>query len=818
MSGIPRRTLGLKHCLEGLARWKPSDDQATTRGDCFSRHGFEITPNVDQVLRWTGRYFIPDMVIALMLRLAQKTKAKNALDPAGSDGLLLSAIIESGAAATGRAFARDESELVFAQALASSVGFTVTLGDAIEWLASTPEQFDLIASCLPFSSQPMARTFHVNGGQVDCRDEYGQIVMAAASLRLTDDGLGLFVVPQWFLRRLDQRTVARQLHALGLGLDALFYLPQTQGSSADIAHWSNIDSSVRKGSGHREVEREIPADKTWDHVKDSSRSSVQFWAPFQPVGGAIAVVRRMTARREFFVGEISFSVERTEALFANYAARSEGADVALGRLVSIESFRGLEALLAREREMALAKNLSPEWRRTDLRDLITGITLVPTGDEHVEAPDSVYVPLIGEGPAKTLVSELQIKHQNYAQLRVRSELIDPTFLARFMSTPLGRLGRSQQLSGATIRKLTKGSIPSVAVYVPPLSTQRRIVGAATRLDQISSDLLERRERLWNDPKSLAEAEATLKQLTKQEESGFKDWLDRLPFPLASILWAYHTTSPDSKMRYGQLVQFFEATAEFHAVILLSAARAGGLLHAADFEADFATSIRGAGLRTATFGTWNSILGFVAKYLRTLLNGGETKRAVAVGALCTSDDTVLAMLTSSELVNLLQKANTLRNVWVGPTGIVSAAPAKERENALLELLSRLRVTYGTCWDRLDLILPGASRFRQGVFYYTAKRVMGRSTPFEGRPLEAEHQLEDNRLHLIAAGERRLLELLPFVVVAASPGAAENACYFYNRQLGEDLRYVSYHFEEEAERFEHDADMFTLIQELSSPPRP
>ena len=191
--------------------------------------------------------------------------------------------------------------------------------------------------------------------------------------------------------------------------------------------------------------------------------------------------------------------------------------------------------------------------------------------------------------------------------------------------------------------------------------------------------------------------------------------------------------------------------------------------------------------------------------------------MAVGALRTSDDAVLAMLTSSDLVSILQKANSLRNAWVGHTGIVSAGTEQEREGALLELLSHLRASYGSSWDGFDLILPGESRFRQGVFYYSAKRVMGRSTPFEERQLEAEHQLEDNRLHLIAAGERRLLQLLPFVVVGASPDAAQNACYFYNRQSGEDLRYVSYHFEQQAERLEHDADMSSLIQELSPPPR-
>ena len=49
------------------------------------------------------------------------------------------------------------------------------------------------------------------------------------------------------------------------------------------------------------------------------------------------------------------------------------------------------------------------------------------------------------------------------------------------------------------------------------------------------------------------------------------WFETLPFPLASILRAWQATpSQDFKTKYEHLLHFFEATAEFFGVILLSA--------------------------------------------------------------------------------------------------------------------------------------------------------------------------------------------------------------------------------------------------------
>ena len=54
------------------------------------------------------------------------------------------------------------------------------------------------------------------------------------------------------------------------------------------------------------------------------------------------------------------------------------------------------------------------------------------------------------------------------------------------------------------------------------------------------------------------------------EDRYENWLDSLPFPLASILWVCHTQSGSLKEQYERKIQFFEALSEFLGIIFLSA--------------------------------------------------------------------------------------------------------------------------------------------------------------------------------------------------------------------------------------------------------
>ena len=57
------------------------------------------------------------------------------------------------------------------------------------------------------------------------------------------------------------------------------------------------------------------------------------------------------------------------------------------------------------------------------------------------------------------------------------------------------------------------------------------------------------------------------------------------------------------------------------------------------------------------------------------------------------------------------------------------------------------------------------------------------------------LEKESLYLLGCGETKALKILPFIRMSSSPASTNNACYFYSKRDGEDLKFVSYHYAED-----------------------
>ncbi len=161
---------------------------------------------------------------------------------------------------------------------------------------------------------------------------------------------------------------------------------------------------------------------------------------------------------------------------------------------------------------------------------------------------------------------------------------------------------------------------------------------------------------------------------------------------------------------------------------------------------------------------------------------------------------------------MKETNALRNSWKGHGGIVGEAEAKRRHVKLADHLAKLRSLFGTIWDQYQLVKPRQASFTAGQFVYSVERLMGSRTPFEIIEAVVAEPMEDGQLHLLGSRANRALSLLPFIKVMASPTSAQNACYFYNRRQGEKLRFVSYHFETEAEVIEAFSDTESALKLL------
>lgn len=76
------------------------------------------------------------------------------------------------------------------------------------------------------------------------------------------------------------------------------------------------------------------------------------------------------------------------------------------------------------------------------------------------------------------------------------------------------------------------------------------------------------------------------------------------------------------------------------------------------------------------------------------------------------------------------------------------------------------------------------------------------------------LDTTRLYLVNDGNNRAMELLPFIRILAGK-TGQDACYFYNRLEGAEVRWVSYHFHAEPELLLPDEDMLDLLTDLGGP---
>jgi hypothetical protein len=109
-------------------------------------------------------------------------------------------------------------------------------------------------------------------------------------------------------------------------------------------------------------------------------------------------------------------------------------------------------------------------------------------------------------------------------------------------------------------------------------------------------------------------------------TSFVGWVDTLPFPLASILWSYHTMDNDDEKRYQKLIQFFEALWEYVAVILVSAFQAGSHPQWPEIQdkLNCALAKQNLSLERATFGTWVCMVEILAKETRQMLEQQPTE--------------------------------------------------------------------------------------------------------------------------------------------------------------------------------------------------
>jgi len=604
--------------------------------------------------------------------------------------------------------------------------YQVGLGSAS--LANAPDTYDLITSFLPFNMRDNG-----DGNELRPTTDFAFNAVVQVCQWLTENGLGVFLVPDLFFQEPKKSLLSNR----SLNLEAVFSAPHTlMGSATRIPQNLVV---IRRG-------------------------------PQTPV----------------FIAELSNQEVVNKEILKNYLSKRQGRVRQLGEIVEVREFESFQAL-TKKKEIDLIERRSG-YPRVSISDIaLSARTIKSEQSDTVDHKDgSVYIPRVGTSNVVQHPFDMTIKPHNYLQVVLDSSRANPSFVANFMNSEVGRTMRSFAMVGTTIHNMTIQSLKKCFVFLPDIHTQQSIVGLEGRLSETGLQVTELRLRLWSRPRSFEEVHRDLKLLIKEDR--LENWIDVLPFPISSILWRYYATSDDSR-KVEHLFHFFEALAEFLCMIVLSS-----LVQDREFYRQQSKvwtqnpeKFKDWYLR-ASFGSWQTLLSKLAKATRELLDDKKTYD-ICRGLLGNPSESFLSMITGKGIGKVLSEVVSLRNKWKGHGGITSTTETQDRVQILEQSLNEVRKYISDSFDDVLVMAPISATFNEGVYTYLVRALVGARTPFSEVEIETLIPLDSKRLFLSHSKQAKPIVLLPFIRFEGK----SDAVYFYQSVESRTVRWVSYHFE-------------------------
>ena len=722
------------------------------------------------ILTRLGRYadhFVPTEVADFVARLIEPFSPQTILDPWAGMGLLTIPVMDRVRPKSFEAYSINQSHVDVWELLDDGEGITLHAEDAIEALRESENKYDVVVGCPPWGLKAKAPlNVSVEGTEVTVKDDYGHLLILEACRHLSEQGVGVFIVFNGFFLKSGTKGKARHtLEQFGIRVTAAIELPAGT------------------------------------------------FQPLTSITTHIVILQRSSDER-LFTGKYSPDEKHQKELLNNLKSRSEGKSPSLGRIVPAKTFRGFSPL-------EFTEKLAEQARRMGLiaypfNEVVQELNSPPSSkkcDSFSERPNSVYLPQMAATSATTSQEALPEGLKSYYQLVVNADVADAAFVAGLLNTSFGQLWRDSLRSGSTIPRIGKALLESSVVYLPnpeARRVQQTVIECQQNIGRLMNELREIEAQLWKRPADIQKVQSSLRKVNREDR--FQDWIDTLPFPLASILWVCHTQTGSYREQYERKVHFFEALAEYLAAIHLSAFTKNlTMWPALKKRLNEALAKNSLSLEMATFGTWKTVVEVLSAETRRVLND---EPELCFEMFRTRNREVLETIASKRLVSVIQSANSIRNDWLGHTGAVRDADARAVNEQLVQHIDTVRGTFGVVWEGYELLLPGVCKMKAGVFDYTVRKIMGSRTPFPSANLEMTEAMEDGHLHLWSPNESWALKLLPLVKVMPSPRTEENACYFYNRQQKDGIRFLSYYFDSDSEVVQEFSDAAEVLRTLTA----
>jgi hypothetical protein len=691
----------------------------------------------------------PPVVVDFLLALYSHSGLRRVLDPWAGIGITLWGLDDAGLVQTGVGIEINPDVHDLARELNPSARIRWVNDNAAIALPALPSDFDLVVGSPPMGLPPT--TLLTSGTELRSSATFTMLVQA--SRQLGAEGQMAVILPESFF--------------------------------AEQA--APIHEALARGSVWPSASFALPA------------------RAFRTTVSTSVVVFERREPEALFVAELDPSVE-IGALVSNFRDRRGSKVPQLGQLVARREFRTWKGYT---RDLEILR-LATEGglRPMPLTQVCTAIRRARSDGTFVESPTSVYLPNIGTSRAATSVDELTVKPHNVLELEIDPSIADPSYVAGFFNSTLGRLVRDQWSKGTTIQHITLASARHATLYLPPsLEIQRRAVEVDRSLRELRRGVDALQRRVWEIPAAVGPVEQELRRLT--EGDGLDRWMESLPFPLASILWQYHGADT-AEGRCNFLVNFFEAATLFlvdlHWSALHEQMPIGSAGEGSESTRQFVTFERGS------IGIWATLLAHLAKTARRQLSD---QAPLALDLYRVRDLARLQGITDKSLTRALkEEAAQFRIDWVAHTAPASEGVWEQRLSLAEDTLTRIRGAIGEAFDGWRLVRTGAGRRRNGVVTTSTEDLTGSRTPFRRMQADLRELPEEGRLYMLEEGSTLPLELGPLVQLRRAPEAVEDACYFYDRIEGASVKFISYHYPHEPALLTADPSVVAMIRELEA----
>ena len=153
----------------------------------------------------------------------------------------------------------------------------------------------------------------------------------------------------------------------------------------------------------------------------------------------------------------------------------------------------------------------------------------------------------------------------------------------------------------------------------------------------------------------------------------------------------------------------------------------------------------------------------------------------------------------------------RNLWKGHDGIASESDNKSRLINLEQALYDFQKIIGSHYYNILLIKPKSTKLIGGIYHHEVESILGTRTPFRAIEIKLKVPIDNKNLYLLDKEfiDNLPIELVPFIRIMGSPSDAKNACYFYNRISGNNIRWISYHFAKKSESVHPDNELLAAL---------